>query len=563
MDKIKLLPNHIISKIAAGEVIERPIFAVKELIENSIDAKADNISISLVNSGLKKIIVTDNGEGMSKVDSLECFKPHTTSKLSSESELLTIKSLGFRGEALSSISSVSQLTIKSKTKNDIAGTQVQIFQGEIQKISPVGIPTGTTIEVLNLFHNVPTRKKFINDTKKEFRQILDLIIHFSLAYPNIKFLLVHNNKTVLDLPKTKNISDRINNLLGEKVFKNLLPISFEDYYFKISGFIGNPEISTSKPAKQFTFINGRIIADKIISLAVKEAYGNILETHKHPAFILFIDLPHETIDVNIHPRKEQIKFIDEKLIYELTNKTVKQHLEKHNITFTNISFKQSNFGPSLTNSSLGKSLKKNALSHELVNLGKEIDLSKFIQFHNLYLLFQSKEGLIIIDQHAAHERILYEHLKKEFTKLKASGSSLKLKRVLQIPLSKLQIQILEDNLDIFIKLSFSLKLLNNEKLEVMSIPNLLKDIRIEQFIIESLDNLEQGNLLNIDEQNDLMLKFLACRAAVKAGDKLEETQIKNLLENFQKTPNNTTCPHGRTTIYEFKLERLNKLFNRN
>lgn len=562
MSKIKLLPDHIISKIAAGEVIEKPLFAIKELIENSIDAKADNISIFLEDAGLKKIIITDNGEGMNKEDILECFKSHTTSKLNTD-DLLSIRTLGFRGEALASIAAVSKLIIKSKPKKDLAGTQVDIFQGEVINVSPVGIPIGTTIEVSNLFANVPTRRKFINDNKKEFRQILDLIIRVSLAYPNIKFLLKHNKKIILDLPKTNDVNDRVNNLLGEKVAQNLLPINFEDFYLKVTGFFGTPKISSSKPSKQFIFINGRSIEDKIISLAVKDAYGNVLEEGRHPTFILFITLPFETIDINVHPRKETIKFLDEKLIYELISKSVKQHLEEHNITFTNISFKDSNFGPTLTNSAIGKSLKKDSLTNELVSLGKEIDLSKFIQFHNLYLIFQSKDGLVIIDQHAAHERILYEHLKKEFTQLKNSTNSLKLKTSLQIPLSKMQKQTLHDSLNIFTQLGFSLKVLPNENLEISHIPYLLKDINIEKFIYESLEKLEQGDLLNIDEQNDLMLKYLACRAAVKAGDKLEDIQIKNLLENFQTTPNNSTCPHGRTTIYEFKLDKLNKLFNRN
>lgn len=561
MSKIHLLPDFVISKIAAGEVIERPIFAIKELLENSIDAKANNITISLEDSGLKKIIVSDNGEGMLKDDLLISFKPHTTSKLLDETSLLSIRTLGFRGEALSSIASVSRMIIKTKPKSEVAGTQVEILHGDLQKTSPIGMPQGTTIEILNLFSNVPTRKKFIKDTKKEFREILDLIIRFSLFFTNIRFLLIHNKKTILDLQKTKDVNDRINDLLGEKVCSNLLPINFEDSYLKVSGFLGRPQISSSRARKQFIFINGRSVEDKIISLAVKDSYGNNLENNKYPTFILFIQIPYETIDVNIHPRKETIKFIDEKLIYELMFKATKEHLDKYNITFTNISFQNSSFGPALTNSDLGKSLKQN-IGSNLVNLGKEIDLHKFIQFHNLYLLFQSKDGLIIIDQHAAHERIIYEKLKKEFNNLRKETNSIKLNQPLGISISKLQLQTVDDNFEVFVKLGFSLEVIGNS-LKVISIPNILKDINIEKFILESLEKLEQGNLLNIDEQNDLMLKYIACRAAVKAGDKLEENQIKNLLANFQKTPNNTTCPHGRTAIYEFKLEKLNKLFNRN
>lgn len=563
MKIIHPLSQSVISKIAAGEVVEKPLFAIKELVENAIDAKADNIVVDLEQSGIKKIKVIDNGFGMSKEDLLESFKPHTTSKITDENDLISVKTLGFRGEALSSIAAISNMIMQSKTDTDIAGTKIQLNCGTLTSCSSIGMPSGTSVEVINLFLNTPTRRKFIQDDKKEFRQIVELITHFALIYPKIYFKLIHNRKSILDLPKAENILDRVGLLLGDKIKNNLIPISFDDNYMQITGFIGTPTIANRNTNRQYLFLNGRLITDKLIPQAVKESFGNILELSLHPAFILFLHLPIETVDVNVHPRKEEVRFINHKIIFELTRIAIKQVLEKNNITFINLNFQNGNFNPSLTKSYAGKLLKQDKLLNELISLGKRVDLSKVIQIHQLYLVMETESGLLFIDQHAAHERILYEHILEKFIKQKKNTSVFELNNPITIQISKTQSQLITDYLEQFEHIGFIINQLNPTTVIISKVPDILKEIDLQKFFHQVLSDLEQsGDFLDLDQQSDLMIKYLACRAAVKAGDKLSDAQMNSLMNQFQKTPNNSTCPHGRPTTFEIYLSQLHKNFKR-
>jgi len=302
MNKIHPLPDDIIARIAAGEVIERPVYAVKELLENAIDAKASVITIHIEEAGLKKITVIDNGEGMSKADILESFRPHTTSKIAGDT-MHEIRTFGFRGEALSSIAAISDMTIASRLVTDTSGYAIELKQGNIEKSGPIGIPAGTIVTVNNLFYTVPARKKFVKSIRTEFRHIIDLINIYALSYPNVRFTLIHNKKTILDISSNQSILDRIKQSLGEKIYRNIIPIQYEDGYIKLSGYISKPQVYAYTPEKHYLFVNKRKISDKLISQAIKDAYGTLLETSAYPAAILFIDVPYELVDVNVHPRK--------------------------------------------------------------------------------------------------------------------------------------------------------------------------------------------------------------------------------------------------------------------
>lgn len=563
MPKIKPLSEYVISKIAAGEVIERPAYAVKELIENSLDAGADSINISVLQSGLKKITVSDNGEGMDKADILECFKPHTTSKITDEDTLLGIQSLGFRGEALSSISAISSVTIKSRTSMEPGGIQVQLYAGEVQNILPIGMPVGTSVTVENLFGSVPVRKNFLKSPKTEFRHIVDVVVHAALAFPNVRFLLSHNKRIVLDLPKTDDIATRVYSLFGKELFDHLVPLTFEDSYVTISGFVGKPHITTGQNQKQYTFINNRKVTDKLVASAVKEAYGSLLDLSSYPVFVLFISLPFEIVDINIHPRKETVSFINSKLVFDAVKEAVTKVLLENNLTLSNISWQKDDL-KSITKSYAGKLLKQLVTKKEQKT--EIVKLSDIVQLHNLYLVVQTKNGVLFIDQHAAHERILFEKFHSEFLKQKKKSKKLKLKKPLILTFSLNEYQILLEEKKYFVKLGFTFKKANKNSIILLTVSHLLQDRNPQELISELITDLYRDQRLttndHMDQQSYKMLCYLACRGAIKAGDKQTKEQMKKLIKDLEKTPNNYTCPHGRPTRIEMPLLEINKYFKR-
>lgn len=557
MKTIHLLPEIIIAKIAAGEVIERPGYAVKELIDNSIDAGADFIKIDISQGGLKKITVSDNGRGMSEEDLLDCFKLHTTSKVNkNETSLLGIKSLGFRGEALSSIAAISDLIIQSREKTSPAGTQIELKAGQLETLKPVGVPKGTIITINNLFYTVPTRKKFLKSISTEARLISEIISNFALAFPNIHFVFINNNKTVFDFPKTNNTLDRIQKILGDTITTQLLFFKFEDAYIQASGFLSKPQSAMTVP-KQYLFVNGRRIQDRMISLSVKEAYGNIIESATYPPFILFLNVPPETIDVNIHPRKEQVNFLNSKKTLELIQRAISQTLKENNLIH-DTHLEKFHISPK---SKIGKSIKESTDYLKLFN-PELLDLSNIQQIHNLYIISPTKAGLLIIDQHAAHERILYEQFKSEFksTQLKRERITLKPPQIINLTFSDLE--ILKENIGEFTQLGFGIEEFSDNTIKLTHIPKVFIDHNLEKIIVEILNNFQSEISKMLDSQTDILLKYLACRTAVKRGDKLTKKQSSELIKKLEETPSNITCPHGRPTKIEFSIQHLNKYFKR-
>ncbi|HSW97402.1 MAG TPA: DNA mismatch repair endonuclease MutL [Candidatus Saccharimonadales bacterium] len=561
MKTIHQLPQQVISKIAAGEVIERPAYAVKELIENAIDAKAEYITINIEEAGLKKISVTDNGIGMNKEDLLECFRPHTTSKISTEEELTRIQSLGFRGEALASISAISNLTIKSKTNHEAEGIEVKIKSGTSEKISPIGIPLGTTVLIENLFHTVPVRKKFLKSQATEFRHIVEIVIQYALAFPDIRFFLTHNKRIILDLSKNQTLIDRIKLLLGKDLFEELIPISRQTSYLKINGYLSKPQLTATTLSKQFIFVNNRRVHDRFISGAVKEAYGYLLEQNSYPIFILFFTIPFERVDVNIHPRKDQVNFADRKTFIEEIRKEIRETLEQQNIIYN----KKLLYSPKsgFTHSFAGKLLKDSitpwGIKTEKINSNAPVE-----QLHNLYLVTQSSKGMVMIDQHAAHERILFEQFRKEFGEKKQLFSAYELPRSETLELSITDKELINEHEKILKKLGIRIDHFQGNSYIISSIPQFLKDRDIKTYIRELLDTFsEEKNVTEIDRQTKKMLAYLACRSAIKAGEKLTKQQMKDLIKKLEETKNNETCPHGRPTKIIVSLLDLNKLFKRN
>ncbi|HSA83415.1 MAG TPA: DNA mismatch repair endonuclease MutL [Patescibacteria group bacterium] len=562
--KIRQLPPNIIAKIAAGEVIERPAYAVKELIENSIDAQATRIVIHLEEAGLKKITVTDNGIGMSLKDLMESFKLHTTSKLTTIDDLNHIASLGFRGEALASIAAISNLYIQSRIKKSVGGSFVDISEGKIVDSGSIGMPQGTTVIVSHLFYTVPARKKFLKSQQTEFRHILGILSHSVLSHPEISFVLTHNKKTIFDLPQTTNFRERLAILFGEKIITNLLPVFYQDTLITISGFIGTPQASTIGTKKQFLFVNRRSITDKLFSSVIKDSYETLLMKKTQPVFFLSLSLPFEQVDVNVHPRKEHVRFVDSTTISMVLHKAIAQTLAENNVTF----YDETSFGISLgdreiTQSYTGRVLKEQTIPWDIRVRDANVTGKEIVQMHNTYLMTQSRFGMLLVDQHAAHERILYEQFLEAFKQKKKNQPQFQLPKPLLIDLSFSDGQLMLEHLPLFADLGFTIEQFKDNTFLVQAIPMLFQDRNIAELVSEMLADLfEERNLKDIDVLSQKLIAYLACRAAVKAGESLTKKQAKDLIEKLEMTNNNATCPHGRPTKMIIDINQLHRMFRR-
>lgn len=564
MNKIHQLSESLRSKLAAGEIIERPAYIVKELIDNAIDADAKTIRIDLEKSGLQKITVTDDGHGMSREDLEMSFKRYTTSKIISEDDLEKIVTMGFRGEALASISAVATVTIKSREKDAISGYAIVIQNGNVESLYPKGMPVGTQVKVENIFESIPVRKKFLRASATEYREIIEIITRYVLAFPAIRFDVYHDNKKVyLLVPST--VEDRLKHIFSEEIFSQFIPFNLENEYISLAGFTSKPQLAYKSSRHVYLFINNRYIVDKTLVAAIKEIYGTLLEPTSFPHIVLFITIPSHLIDVNVHPRKEEIHFVNNQLIINNMQDAIKQALSEANLRFYDKRWKGDSkefdnwqIRDGGTNSYAAKTL-KHSLKNTLLNISKD---QTFFQFHNLYIAMPTDEGILFFDQHAVHERILYEQLQHNFQKEIKSGKHIVLKEPLEIQISQQELLLIEQYQDLLSAFGFQFEI-KEEEIVFLSIPLLLQDKNIAQVLRELVDEFfEKGEGFSFDSMSHKMIAYLACRNAVKAGDSLTQKQCRELIEQLTKTENPYTCPHGRPTQVEMNLSYFHKLFKR-
>lgn len=563
MNKIHQLPDHIVAKIAAGEVIERPAYVVKELIENAIDAGAEVIEIAIEDAGLRSITVRDNGEGMSEEDLMLSFLPHTTSKLDEDDQLIGIKTLGFRGEALSSIAAVSDVSIQSRTHDAASGTIVKVTNGELAETAPIGIPKGTIVTVDNLFSSIPARKKFLKSVKTEFRLCTDIVMYYALSYPAIHFTLTHNKKTILDLPKKDSVEDRLVPLFGESGRSQLLPFSHEEGYIKLKGFLGKPQSALRQNQKQYLFINNRYITDKMISVAIREAYGTLLPASSTPIFLLHIMLPYEIVDINVHPRKEQVAFHNAQELFSVIKQAITQTLSENNLLFNLAKFKQETSAKTSETKSIAGLLLKETVQNPEEQREEFLRNAPFLQIDKTYIFSVTRSGFLLIDQHAAHERILYEKYLKAYNLKRKQNELHTFKKPRTLDLSIPDAQLLEESIDSFSQLGFMIESFGGTTFVIRAVPAVFVGRNIEKIIQDMLIDLsEEKRISSIDIRTNRMLLFLSCRGAVKAGDPLTEKQMKEVVKQLEKTEHNSTCPHGRPTKIVVSNIELQKLFKR-
>mgnify|MGYP000470269994 CR=1 FL=1 len=569
MNKIKILPPEVYTRIAAGEVVERPSNVVKELVENSIDANATEITIEIVSSGRKLIRVADNGCGMTKDDLLLSVKPHATSKIEKFEDIYSLTTLGFRGEALASISNVSKLTIISKTEEQPLGYQIVVHGGEIISVKECSCNKGTIVEVKDLFYNTPARLKFLKSDYTEKVHVTRTVEEYAIAYPEISFKFYSDNELVFSTEATTKLVSRLKDIIKKDIVKDMLYIAHTEDNICIYGFITPIEFTQVNKSLQMFYVNKRPVTLRILSQALYDAYRDSLPTGRHPGAVIFINISSDLIDVNVHPTKRVIKFKDEDYVYEtlknLFKKTLKEYYTK--------TYKIETGQPiqTLTITQKEKQLTEIKVEQKQIELElqyeqsilnyKKLGLQNFVylgQLHRTYLLFETQEGLLLIDQHAASERVLFE----KFMKSKNIQIQ-KLLIPLNIELKPSDFESIKPYIELLNTLGFEVTISGKSSIGFASIPSLFNIQDVKDFVLRFIENLMEDIKNEVDNvtPKEKIIRS-ACRAAIKANELLAISEVNSLISDLSNCEQPFFCPHGRPTIIKLELEKIEKLFSR-
>lgn len=610
MRKIKMLDKLTVQKIAAGEIIERPSSIIKELVENSLDANASNATIEISNGGKSYIRVTDDGDGFLEEDIKIAFKRHSTSKLTNIDDLLSIMSFGFRGEALASISTVSKVEALTKTKDSLSGIQTFVKDGKIVEQKPVGCPKGTTMIVRDLFYNIPVRQDFLKSDTIESKYISDILYRLALGNTNVSFKYIKDNKVIFNTSKNNDLISNIYTLLGKEFKNNLIKINYESTNFNIHGYISNNTFYRSNRNHQYLYVNNRYVKNNFIAKLIESKYKSIIPINKFPIFIIFMDIDPSFIDVNIHPTKQQIKFINEQEIYDALTNVVDKAINK-NLYIQKIIFKQkvkedkSNDLPLLYEKSflndedkeniynneddnkeynekdnkikiienkrnyLNESIKEEIVDDNIVKNDQNNEkLTDFLErvkiigtlFFTYILLEDIESGkLLIMDQHAAHERIMYERYRDEYESENIIIQNLLIPEVLE--LSNLEVEYVIENINLLQDLGFIVEEFGNNSIVIRGVPMLFGKPQVKDLFLELIDTFKSNLKNNYEIRLEKIMK-IACGKAIKSGDKITDIEIEGLIEQLKKTKNPYTCPHGRPTVIEISKKDIEKEFKR-
>ena len=589
---IKALSEDIQNKISAGEVVERPASVVKELIENSLDAGATEISVVVEKGGHQTIQVRDNGSGMSPEQLPFSILRFHTSKIATLDDLFSINTLGFRGEALASIASVSEMSILSSNGTG-EGAELPIIDGHAGEIQPAAEIGGTEITIRNLFYNTPARKKFLKTPRTELRKIVDVVRRFGLGFPEVSFKLVSDNRDIFHV-KTENLEDRIDNLLDPTYSRNLLPISLVKGDYAFSGFVGNLNLVRSRPGEQYLFLNRRFIKDRLMNTAVYGAYESLVKRGEYPFFVINLILPTDQVDVNVHPMKTEVRFKDEWRVFHVLKSGVNDALRTvlDTVPGFNQSYEQSQqskfgdtsfFGqkfrdpaetiptnpnqgdmdflvprPAHTNLERAKEY-ASRLAESPTESPETISTEHIWQIHKKYIISEINSGLVIIDQHVAHERVLYEEAIKAFESTSMASQTMLFPEVLEF--SPDDFDGLLDVLPYLEKIGFRIKKENEKSIRIEAIPSEMSLGNERSVIREILDNFLKERKQYSSFQEGLAAMF-ACKAAIKAGDALTREEMQELVNRLFATEHPYYCPHGRPIIVQMSLDELDGRFER-
>ncbi len=635
--RIRVLPALLVNKIAAGEVVERPASVVKELIENAIDAGAGRVAVTIEDGGRQLIRVTDDGFGMTPEELRLAVVAHATSKIVDEEDLFAVATMGFRGEALASISAVSKLRIVSRPRDATEGHEVRMAGKEFESARAAGGPAGTTVEVRDLFFNVPARRRFLRSKPTEVGHINEQLARLALAMPQIAFELKSNGRVTQNLPPCKTRLERIGKFYGAELAADLIRIERNERGLEIEAYVAPPAQSRATAQWQYTFVNGRYIRDRYIRHALKEAYRGLTDPSRHAVVFLFLSLDPASLDVNVHPTKIEVRWADSNLIHSQVLSAIRETFQRSDLTpalrtnrataamdpaqqdrllrETAAALKSavpyqrpppgqrtgggsysspasSESRPEMPARSTGPSMDVDAMWRSLYGppeseaaSGAEADSSapaaslgpasparltppgrtgtvrRAIQMHNLYLVAETEDGIIIVDQHALHERVIYEQLRRRISEGRLESQRLLLPETLTV--TPKQVALLESNSELLTRLGIEATPFGADAVAVHSFPSMLKDADVASFMSDLLDQLDQRAASPDPEQviSDL-LDMMACKAAVKAGDPLTQEEIDALMQQRHLVENSSSCPHGRPTMLRLAKADLDRQFKR-
>lgn len=580
--KIAILQETLIRKIAAGEVIERPASVVKELVENALDAKARRVHIEVMAGGRQSVAVSDDGEGMGREDALLCVERHSTSKLHSPAELFAIQTLGFRGEALASIGAVSRLSIETRCADEATGTRIVIEGGIQRELSSIARDIGTRVAVRNLFFNTPARRKFLKPVDTEARHITQIVTQLAAAHPEVAFEVEHQERVSLSLlPGGRR--ERASELL-DIAPDGLLFAQAEEGGINAEVFLGSPAFCRKSRGRQFLLVRGRPVYSRSLNQAVYRGYGGLLPSETHPPFVLWVEVDPRQVDVNVHPTKKEIRLADEQLVCQVVARTVREALNMPETSAFTYAPLQSSFRPSALGESPGGfapvplgaptnqgQMVLNLLAPSLPQFGQLGEVGEavkrhelegpnpILQVHDKYLLLQLQDGIAVIDQHVAHERIRYE---EALDRLQAEGTpSQQLLLPLTIHLSPVELEAARQSEDLLARLGFGIREFGPGTLLVDAIPTGLRNWQEGALFYKLVDELIQEKEVR-DTLQEAMAASYACHTSIRAGERLVQSEMQELVERLLKAREPFVCPHGRPIIVKLSLRELDKLFGR-
>lgn len=584
---IKQLSEDLRNKISAGEVVERPASVVKELVENSLDAGATEITVVVEKGGQQLIQVTDNGCGIPSDELPVAFERYSTSKIGTVDDLFAIDTLGFRGEALASIASVSEVNLVSANGSD-EGAEMAILNGETGDVQPAATVQGTSITIRNLFYNTPARKKFLKSPRMEFRKVVEMIRRFALSYPDRAFKLISDNRDILNL-QPEDLESRIVHVMDPAYRDQLLPLNYTKGDYSISGFLGNLNLIRTRPGEQYIFLNDRYIQNRLMNSSVYGAYRSLINRGEFPFFALNIKVPHDQVDVNVHPMKTEVRFKDEWRIYHVLKSAVEEALNPILNTIpdfdkpdtgsqfdfpTSFTPQEGQLNPDQQGLDLSasadtaikfqpavdraKSYASKLASRPEPDSGK-VDLENIWQVHSKYIVSPISSGLVIIDQHVAHERVLFEEAMAAFDANAMAAQTLLFPEVMEF--SPDDFSTLLDVLPYLEKMGFRMKEFGENTVMIEAIPSEMAWGNEKNIIREMLDNYLETQKKYASFQEALAASF-ACKAAVKAGDVLNIDEMRELVNRLFGTKHPYYCPHGRPIIVQLSMDELDRRFER-
>ena len=616
---IQVLPVFLVNKIAAGEVIERPASVLKELVENSLDAGAGRIDVAVEDGGKKLISVTDDGTGMTGEDLALAFAPHATSKIAAASDLASIRTMGFRGEALASVAAVSHAHIRTRRREDDGGCEVEASGDTVGRPRPCAAATGTTVTVRDLFFNTPARRKFMRTTNTELGHINEHLARLALPHPKVAFTLTHNGREIQNLPPADSIRRRVTDLFGEDLGGGLIPVASRDEQVDITGLIAQPAAARGSSRWQYFFLNGRYIRDRLLAHALREAYRGLIDPARWPVAFLFVRIDPAEVDVNVHPTKIEVRFRDSRLVHGELLATLRETLNRANLTPTASLDAAGDAPPAGAGAEEAMARRRASLRDAMADFfksapapphsggfpqhrapgtsppepprrpreapptpfapggapavrsqpapyaGAPAEARAAIQVHDSYIVAPDADGLVIIDQHALHERLIYNDLKRRL----ADGEApvLTAQRLLipeTIEVTATEAAALDAHRELLASLAIEVDAFGPNTVAVQQFPSLLAErgVPAGAFLREILDHLAEDETTAPERLLENVLEMMACKAAVKAGDALTAQELVELLARREEAEKASACPHGRPTTLKLTLKDLEKQFRR-